>query len=101
MSGIKIPHDDVVVITIVMKNFKVHRIMIDNDSAANILFYNTFLRMKLPKDKHMPVQCSFYRFNEDAVMHVGIKSLLITLGTTPRLLNLMIEVFGDQSPFGV
>lgn len=42
-------------ISAVTTNFEVHKIMIDNGSAVDVLFYDTFLRMKLPKEKLMLV----------------------------------------------
>lgn len=50
LKGVKMPHD-VLVITFVIANIEVHKIMIDSGSAANVLFYDTFLMMKLFKEK--------------------------------------------------
>lgn len=43
------PHD-VVVISITITNFDVKKNLVDNGSFINILFYNNFCRMNLPKD---------------------------------------------------
>lgn len=54
MKRVKTLHDDVVVIIVVIANFEVHKIVIDSSSAIDILFYDTFLRMKFPKEKFKP-----------------------------------------------
>lgn len=54
-GGVKTPHNDVVVITTVITNFKVHKIMINSGNITDVLFYDTFLRINLPKEKLMPV----------------------------------------------
>lgn len=48
-------NDDAIVITATLTNFEVYKIMIDNGSAINVLFYDTLFRIKLPKKKFMLV----------------------------------------------
>lgn len=91
LRGVKTPYNDVVVITVVIANFKAHKIMIDSGSIANVLFYDMFLKIKCPKEKLMLVQCPLYWFNRDVVIPVRLISLLITLRTAPRYLNLMLD----------
>lgn len=43
------------VISTVVANFKVHKIMIDSGSAADVLFYDTLLRIKLFEEKLVPI----------------------------------------------
>lgn len=47
LKRVKTPYDDAIVITTIIVNFKVHKIMIDSGSVADVLFYDTFLRMNL------------------------------------------------------
>lgn len=54
-------------------------------------FIILFLRMKLPKEKLVPIQCPLYGFNGDVVMPIGVITLLVTLGTPPKHLNLLLE----------
>lgn len=46
---VKTYHNDVVVT--IIANFEVHNIMIDSGSIADILFYETFFRMKHLEEK--------------------------------------------------
>lgn len=55
LKEINTPYDDVIVITVIIENFEVHKMMIKSGSATNVLFFNTFFRMKLPENKLKPV----------------------------------------------
>lgn len=78
-------------ISAIIANFEIQKIMVDSGSASNILFYNAFERIKLPNEKLMIVQCPFRGFNGEPVMPEGFITLLITLGVKPKHLNLMID----------
>ena len=41
------PHDDVIVITFLIANYTTRRVLVDNGSSANILYYPTFQQMRL------------------------------------------------------
>lgn len=56
------------VISVIVENFIVHKIMTDSGSATNILFYNVFERIKLSKDRLALVQCTLYGFDGEIVM---------------------------------
>ncbi|XP_022877106.1 uncharacterized protein LOC111395364 [Olea europaea var. sylvestris] len=45
MEGISYPHDDALVVSAVVANFEVKRILVDNGSAANILSQEAFAKM--------------------------------------------------------
>ncbi|XP_022875729.1 uncharacterized protein LOC111394198 [Olea europaea var. sylvestris] len=45
LEGISYPHDDALVVSAVVANFEVKRILVDNGSAANILLQEAFAKM--------------------------------------------------------
>ncbi|GFS42022.1 hypothetical protein Acr_00g0077760 [Actinidia rufa] len=51
LRGLHLPHDDALVVSAVIANFNVQRILIDNGSSADILFISAFERMKIGLDK--------------------------------------------------
>ena len=50
LKGLHLPHDDALVISVVIANFTVQRILIGNGSSANILFISAFEKMKIGLD---------------------------------------------------
>ena len=42
-----LPHDDALIISVVIANFNVQRILIDNGSSADILFVSAFDKIKI------------------------------------------------------
>jgi hypothetical protein len=45
------PHNDAIVISCVIKGFLVHNVLVDIDSASNIIFAKAFRQMQEPEDK--------------------------------------------------
>ena len=41
------PHDDAIVITLLIVDYMTRRVLMDNGSSANILYYPTFQQMRL------------------------------------------------------
>ncbi|GFS42516.1 hypothetical protein Acr_00g0080270 [Actinidia rufa] len=54
LRGLHLPHDDALVISAVIANFNVQRILIDSGSSADILFISAFEKMKIGLDKLHP-----------------------------------------------
>ncbi|GFS38889.1 hypothetical protein Acr_00g0059990 [Actinidia rufa] len=54
LRGVHLPHDDALVVSAVIANFNVQRILIDNGSSADILFISAFARIKIGLDKLHP-----------------------------------------------
>ena len=55
LEGCQHPHDDPLVIKVVVANKTVHRVLIDNGSSADIIFASAFDKMGIGKEKLEPV----------------------------------------------
>ena len=44
------PHDDAIVITLLIANYTTRKVLIDNGSSADILYYPAFQQMRLGRD---------------------------------------------------
>ena len=51
------PHDDAIVITLLIADYTTRRVLVDNGSSADILYYLAFQQMRLGQDQLRPV-CS-------------------------------------------
>ena len=49
LQGVQTPHDDAVVVSSTITKYDVKRILVDNGSSTNVLFYAIFSRMDLSK----------------------------------------------------
>ena len=44
------PHDDAIVITLLIANYTTRRVLVDNGSSAHILYYPAFQQMMLGRE---------------------------------------------------
>lgn len=50
-EGVQFLHNDIVVISLNVENYNMHRILIDNGSLVDILYYDDFVKMKIFPDR--------------------------------------------------
>ncbi|XP_038687492.1 uncharacterized protein LOC119986871 [Tripterygium wilfordii] len=86
------PHDDALVIEAVIANFTVRKVLVDNGSVANILFYHAFQEMKISEDKLKTFSKPLYRFVGESIVPKGIISLPVTLRTYPQTIMHMVDL---------
>ncbi|KAL0448744.1 UNVERIFIED_CONTAM: Pro-Pol polyprotein [Sesamum latifolium] len=96
-SGPKSAHNDALVITALLANYKMGRIFIDSGSSADILLEDAFDQMQLGDIPLEEVNTSLYGFAGEVVHPRGLISLPLTLGTghtreTCVLKFLMVDV---------
>ncbi|PKU67130.1 hypothetical protein MA16_Dca012991 [Dendrobium catenatum] len=85
LEGIHTPHQDPLVINAGIGDpcFNVKRILVDNGSSVDVLFYSTFLSMGLVRKKLQPAAWPLYSFDNRPVWVEGTISLPVTLGEFP------------------
>ncbi|GFZ18435.1 hypothetical protein Acr_27g0001740 [Actinidia rufa] len=84
LRGLHLPHDDALVVSAVIANFNVQRILINNGSSADILFISAFQKMKVGLDKLHPFHPPLIGFGGNTTPPLGLINLPITLGTEPH-----------------
>ncbi|GFZ03434.1 hypothetical protein Acr_16g0000580 [Actinidia rufa] len=84
LRGLHLPHDDALVVSAIIANFNVQRILINNGSSADILFISAFERMKIGLDKLHPFHTPLIGFGGNTTHPLGWINLPITLGTEPH-----------------
>ncbi|GFZ19944.1 hypothetical protein Acr_28g0006490 [Actinidia rufa] len=84
LRGLHLPHDDALVVSAVIANFNVQRILIDSGSSVDILFISAFEKMKIGLDKLHPFHTPLIGFGENTTHPLGWINLPITLGTEPQ-----------------
>ena len=88
--GVKQPHDDPLVIMLVIEGFNTRRIM-DNGSSADIIYLFAFLQLKLDLGRLRPFDSPPVGFSGDRVYPKGIVTLTVTVGTHLRQLTRQLD----------
>ncbi|GFS40396.1 hypothetical protein Acr_00g0068290 [Actinidia rufa] len=88
LRGLHLPHDDTLVVSTVITNFNVQRILVDNRSSADILFTLAFNKMKIGLDKLHHFHTPLIGFGGNTMHPLGWIKLPITLGTEPHQITI-------------
>lgn len=83
IKEVQTPYNDAVVVSIMVAKHDIKRILVDNESFANILIYDAFRRMKLILEK-LKVYTSLTGFSGNSVIIEGEILLLVTASQPPR-----------------
>ncbi|XP_030936086.1 uncharacterized protein LOC115961208 [Quercus lobata] len=78
------PHDDAIVITLLIADYTTRRVLVDNESSANILYYPVFQQMRLGRDQLRPVCSPLIGFGGMKVQPVGTITLPVVVGSYPQ-----------------
>ncbi|XP_074371492.1 uncharacterized protein LOC141712443 [Apium graveolens] len=74
------PHNDALVITMLIGAKNVHRVFLDNGSSTNILYYSTYKKLGFPDSDMYFEDAHVYGFTGEAVRVMGSVRLPVTLG---------------------
>ena len=88
--GVKQPHDDPLVIMLVIEGFNTKRIM-DNGNSADIIYLFAFQQLKLDLGRLRPFDSALVSFSGDKVYPKGIVTLAVTVGTHLRQLTRQLD----------
>ena len=83
MEGCQHPHDDSLVVKVVVANKTVHRVLVNNRSSADIIFSSAFDKMGDGREKLEPVNAHLQGFSRERVLPLGSIQLVLTLGDPP------------------
>ena len=85
------PHDDAIVITLLIADYTTRRVLVDNGSSANILYYPTFQQMRLGRDSLHPACSPLIGFGGMKVQPIGTVTLLVVVGSYPQQITKSIN----------
>ena len=80
MEDCQHPHDDPLVIKVVVANKTIHRVLVDNGSSTDIIFASAFDKMGIGREKLEPVNACLRGFSGERVLPLGLIQLVLTLG---------------------
>ncbi|GAV66757.1 LOW QUALITY PROTEIN: hypothetical protein CFOL_v3_10267, partial [Cephalotus follicularis] len=83
-EGVRLPHDDPVVVTLLVELFTMKRILIDSGSSADILYKHAFDQLRIAADQLKPVKTPLVGFAGEMIHPLGSINLSVVAGTAPR-----------------
>ncbi|XP_059645862.1 uncharacterized protein LOC132288728 [Cornus florida] len=97
-KGIQQPHDDPLVVTMVVANYAIHRVLIDNGSSADLLFIDAFDKMCIGKERLRPTKSPLVGFSGEKVFPLDVVTLPLTAGTSPKQVTVMVDFLVVDCP---
>ncbi|XP_077217565.1 uncharacterized protein LOC143851939 [Tasmannia lanceolata] len=83
LDNLILPHDDALVLTMLVANWEVKKILVDNGSSADILYYHAFEKMMIGDDRLKPANSDLFGFSGEVVKVVGQIELPVLVGDSP------------------
>ena len=78
------PHDDVIIITLLIADYTTRMVLINNRNSADILYYPAFQQMRLGRDQLHPVNSTLVGFGGMKVQPMGTITLPVVVGAYPQ-----------------
>jgi len=90
-AGVFLPHTDALVLSLAIANHKIHRILIDTGSLADILYKSAFELIKIDPSKVILARHSLVGFSGEQVLPLGSIELPVMEGTYPKQKTIMVK----------
>ena len=74
------PHDDALVVSIRIEDYNMHRVLVDNGSSADILYYPAFQQMGIGRERLMLTNAPLIGFGGTRVLPLGAITLSVVIG---------------------
>jgi hypothetical protein len=90
-EGESMPYDDALVVTMTVANHTIHQILVNNGSSAEIMYWSVIQKMGIAWDRIKPFGSPLVGFTGEQVLTMGVISLPITCGTSPKDSTVMVD----------
>jgi hypothetical protein len=97
--GISMPYNDALVVTLMVANHGIHRILVNNESLANILYWPIFKQINIDWERIKPFRSSLVGFSREKVQPMRLISIPVTAGTVPKQATAMVDFLVVDRPF--
>jgi hypothetical protein len=97
-EGVYLPHSDALVVTMVIANHRIHRVLVDNGSSADILYKSAFDLMKISREKVSAFRFLLVGFAGEQVMPLGSIELQVTVGSPPTQKTIPVKFLIVDQP---
>ena len=87
------PHDDALMISLQVGDYNIHRVLVDNGSSADILYYPVFQQMRIDREQLILTNASLVGFVGVRVFPLGVITISITAGDYPQQITREVTFF--------
>ena len=77
------PRNDALVVSIRIEDYNMHRVLVDNGSLADILYYPAFQQMGIGRERLIPTNAPLVGFGGTRVLPLGAITLSVVVGDYP------------------
>ena len=77
------PHDDALVVSIQIEDYNTHRVLVNNGSLADILYYPAFQQMGIGREQLIPMNAPLVGFGGTRVLPLGVITFSVVVGDYP------------------
>ena len=74
------PQDNALLVSIQVRNYNTHRVLVDNGSSVNILYYLAFQQMRIDRERLVPINAPLVGFGGTKLFPLGAVTLSVTVG---------------------
>ena len=78
------PHDDTLVVSIQIEDYNMHRVLVDNGSSIDILYYPAFQQIGIGREWLIPMNAPLVSFGGTRVLPLGAIILSVVVGDYPQ-----------------
>ncbi|XP_028126146.1 uncharacterized protein LOC114322893 [Camellia sinensis] len=84
LERIQVPYNDIIVVTLHVKDFDIKRILVDHGSLVGIMYYDAFKQMKLEDKDLAPTTSPLVGFNSQLEWLIGKIILPVKVGSVTK-----------------
>jgi len=99
LAGVTLPHIDPLVVELRVKRFTVERVLIDQGSTSEVMYYKTFIKLDFTESDLSPAHYPLFGFNANLEYSLGKITLPVRAGS--RLVDVELLVVKLPSPYNL
>ncbi|XP_050257741.1 uncharacterized protein LOC126702920 [Quercus robur] len=78
------PHDNALVVSLQIRDYNMHQVLVNNGSSTDILYYLAFQQMRIDRERLTPTNAPLVGFGGPKVFPLGAITLFVTVGDYPQ-----------------
>ena len=78
------PNDDALVVSLQVGDYNMHGVLVDNGSSADILYYPAFQKLRIDRERLIPMNAPLVGFRGIRVFPLGTIIISVTVGNYPQ-----------------